>query len=61
MGPTRQRRLCLPRAMSLVLYRAKPTTSDSGTHCRKCGYILRGFSEPRCPVRGTHRANEMPC
>jgi len=22
------------------------------THCRKCGYILRGISEPRCPECG---------
>lgn len=22
---------------------------DSETRCRKCGYILRGITEPRCP------------
>ena len=24
----------------------------SETYCRKCGYILRGISEPRCPECG---------
>jgi ABC-type molybdate transport system permease subunit len=26
--------------------------SDRETRCRKCGYILRGISEPRCPECG---------
>jgi hypothetical protein len=26
--------------------------SDGETRCRKCGYILRGISEPRCPECG---------
>jgi membrane protein DedA with SNARE-associated domain len=25
---------------------------DHETRCRKCGYILRGISEPRCPECG---------
>ena len=25
---------------------------DRETRCRKCGYILRGISEPRCPECG---------
>ena len=25
---------------------------DTETRCRKCGYILRGISEPRCPECG---------
>ena len=25
---------------------------DGETHCRKCGYVLRGISEPRCPECG---------
>lgn len=25
---------------------------DSETRCRKCSYILRGISEPRCPECG---------
>jgi hypothetical protein len=26
--------------------------SDGEVRCRKCGYILRGISEPRCPECG---------
>ena len=26
---------------------------DGETRCRKCGYILKGLSEPRCPECGT--------
>jgi hypothetical protein len=26
--------------------------ADSELHCRKCDYILRGLSEPRCPECG---------
>jgi hypothetical protein len=26
--------------------------TDNETRCRKCGYILRGISEPRCPECG---------
>lgn len=30
-----------------------PSVPDhSETRCRKCGYILRGISEPRCPECG---------
>jgi uncharacterized paraquat-inducible protein A len=25
---------------------------DAETRCRKCGYILRGITEPRCPECG---------
>ncbi len=25
---------------------------DNETRCRKCGYILRGLTEPRCPECG---------
>ena len=27
---------------------------DPETRCRKCGYILRGITEPRCPECGEH-------
>ena|SRR3990172_1036318 len=27
-------------------------TVDVETRCRRCGYILRGISEPRCPECG---------
>ena len=26
--------------------------SDNETRCRRCGYILRGITEPRCPECG---------
>ena len=29
-----------------------PDRIDPETRCRKCGYILRGISEPRCPECG---------
>jgi hypothetical protein len=29
-----------------------PTTLDPESRCRRCGYILRGLSEPRCPECG---------
>lgn len=30
----------------------RPATPAHETRCRKCGYILRGISEPRCPECG---------
>ena len=30
----------------------KGQTADRETRCRKCGYILRGISEPRCSECG---------
>ena len=35
----------------LSLWR-RPVPGDGETRCRKCGYILRGISEPRCPECG---------
>ena len=29
-----------------------PGSAEGETRCRKCGYILRGISEPRCPECG---------
>jgi rubrerythrin len=29
-----------------------PKVRDGETRCRKCGYILRGITEPRCPECG---------
>jgi len=29
-----------------------PEAPDGETRCRKCGYILRGITEPRCPECG---------
>jgi hypothetical protein len=36
----------------ILTYRYGPKHIDSETRCRKCGYILRGISEPRCPECG---------
>ena len=30
----------------------RPLTGSSETRCRKCQYILRGITEPRCPECG---------
>lgn len=30
----------------------RPPPSDGHTHCGKCGYILNGLTEPRCPECG---------
>ena len=35
-----------------VLTRFLPSPKDNETRCRKCGYILRGISEPRCSECG---------
>jgi hypothetical protein len=31
---------------------ASRSRHDKETHCRKCHYILRGITEPRCPECG---------
>lgn len=36
----------------LTGYLGPRATSDGETRCRKCGYILRGITEPRCPECG---------
>jgi hypothetical protein len=30
----------------------RPNVGPAETRCRKCGHILRGISEPRCPECG---------
>ena len=36
-----------------VVYRfLRKRAADRETRCRRCGYILRGISEPRCPECG---------
>ena len=37
---------------AIALYIATRGPRDPETRCRKCGYILRGISEPRCPECG---------
>ena len=36
----------------LLTYFFGPVRPDGETRCRKCSYILRGISEPRCPECG---------
>lgn len=42
--------------VSVAIYVAlrKTAPHDTETRCRKCGYILRGIPEPRCPECGEH-------
>ena len=43
----------MPILVYNVLSRFAPSTDNpSETRCRKCNYILRGISEPRCPECG---------
>jgi hypothetical protein len=36
----------------LTRYFGPQASPDRETRCRKCGYILRGITEPRCPECG---------
>lgn len=36
-----------------ILVTRSAERGDDETRCRKCRYILRGLSEPRCPECGT--------
>lgn len=36
----------------LLTWLCRPTSNDTETRCRKCNYILRGLTEPRCPECG---------
>lgn len=36
----------------LLLFSCLDVRPANETRCRKCGYILRGLSEPRCPECG---------
>lgn len=44
----------IPAVASLAVFsRHVPTGPDDGMlHCLKCGYTLKGLSEPRCPECG---------
>lgn len=37
---------------AFVTWRWGPRVSEAETRCRKCGYILRGLTQPRCPECG---------
>ncbi len=39
-------------AFVVVTRRYGPAASDGETRCRRCDYILRGLSIPRCPECG---------
>lgn len=39
-------------AVALFAWLWSPDATDGELHCRRCGYILRGLSEPRCPECG---------
>jgi hypothetical protein len=50
---------CLPSLLAVILFSAvvrrevsREVPGDGQTHCRKCGYILRGLQEPRCSECG---------
>ena len=38
--------------VGIVLYAHLRAPGGGQTRCRKCGYILRGLTEPRCPECG---------
>ena len=40
--------------VGIVLYAHLRVPGGGQTRCRKCGYILRGLTEPRCPECGEH-------
>ena len=44
-------------AYGLLTHYLRPRLPDPETRCRKCQYILRGISEPRCPECG----ERVPC
>jgi len=41
-----------PGIIVALLIARRRGPGDDETRCRKCGYILRGISEPRCPECG---------
>ncbi len=44
--------ILLAVAVYILLTRVTRGALEHETRCRKCGYILRGISEPRCPECG---------
>jgi hypothetical protein len=46
--------LATGNAIALAVYdwRGRMRKGSHETRCRRCGYILRGISEPRCPECG---------
>ncbi len=44
--------LCPLSVLTFALLSRARATDDGETHCRRCGYILRGLSQARCPECG---------
>jgi len=44
--------LALVGLLFLAYRMLQKRSGDRETRCRKCGHILRGISEPRCPECG---------
>jgi len=44
--------ICTVPAVAVTALVALHRRRDDDCRCRKCGYILRGISEPRCPECG---------
>jgi uncharacterized paraquat-inducible protein A len=42
----------LAASLTFTRLRKRHEWSDGHLHCLKCGYILKGLSEPRCPECG---------
>jgi len=43
--------LSLPGVVAAILI-CRRKSDDTETRCRRCGYILRGITAPRCPECG---------
>ena len=44
--------VALPALVAVITYALLSLRVDPETRCRKCHYILRGITEPRCPECG---------
>jgi hypothetical protein len=44
--------ICTVPGVVIAVWLARRCPLDADCRCRKCGYILRGISEPRCPECG---------
>ena len=44
--------ICTVPGVVVTALIARHRSRDAECRCRKCGYILRGISEPRCPECG---------
>ena len=44
--------ICTIPGVVIAVWLARRRPLDADCRCRKCGYILRGIPEPRCPECG---------